>query len=157
MNLAVLAATLVDVVDFFPVTLSLRREQVSVFLPRAGLLPVAAGFVRCGDDGDSAVLLQIPEGRSSRARDQSAKENRFAWVARFNAWFNRMFNRLLDFYERWVRRALQRPALTSGAADGLFVASLAIYPFLGLCLLPANRRRPVHSQREGPNREPESK
>ena len=31
------------------------------------------------------------------------------WGGRFNAWFNRMFNRLLDFYERWVRRALKRP------------------------------------------------
>jgi multidrug efflux pump subunit AcrB len=29
----------------------------------------------------------------------------------FNAWFNRMFNRVLDFYERWVRRSLERPAL----------------------------------------------
>ena len=55
---------------------------------------------------------------------------------RFNAWFNRMFNRLLDFYERWVRRALKRPALTLALLLGIFVASLAIYPFLGRAFFP---------------------
>ncbi len=55
---------------------------------------------------------------------------------RFNAWFNRMFNRLLDFYERWVRRALKRPALTLALLLGIFVASLAIYPLLGLAFFP---------------------
>jgi hypothetical protein len=43
-NLAVLAATLVDVVDFFPVTLPVRRQQVPVFRAGPGVLPVAAGF-----------------------------------------------------------------------------------------------------------------
>ena len=57
-------------------------------------------------------------------------------VARFNAWFNRMFNRLLDFYERWVRRALKHPVFTVVALLGLFVASLGIYPFLGLAFFP---------------------
>ena len=47
-----------------------------------------------------------------------------------------MFNHLLDFYERWVRRALKRPALTVALLMGLFVASLAIYPFLGLAFFP---------------------
>ena len=59
-----------------------------------------------------------------------------SWGGRFNAWFNRRFNRLLDFYERWVRRALKRPALTLALLLGVFVASLAIYPFLGLAFFP---------------------
>src|SRR5208282_2863257 len=53
-----------------------------------------------------------------------------------NAWFNRMFNKLLDFYEHWVRRALVRPGLTVAALAGVFLASLAIYPFLGLAFFP---------------------
>ena len=61
-SLAVLAATLVDVVDFFPVTLLLRRQQVPVFRAGAGVLSVAAGVVRGRHDGDPAVLLAIPEG-----------------------------------------------------------------------------------------------
>ena len=55
---------------------------------------------------------------------------------RFNARFNRMFNKILDYYEHWVRRALVRPGLTVLALSGLFVVSLAIYPLLGLALFP---------------------
>ena len=55
---------------------------------------------------------------------------------RFNARFNRMFNRILDYYEYWVRRALQRPGLTVAALSGVFLASLAIYPLLGLAFFP---------------------
>ena len=67
-NLAVLAATLVDVVDFFPVTLLVRRQQIPVF--GAGLVVRSrdAGFLRRGDDGDSAVLLALSEGRSPSFR-----------------------------------------------------------------------------------------
>jgi multidrug efflux pump subunit AcrB len=59
-----------------------------------------------------------------------------SWGGRFNAWFNRTFNRLLDVYERTVRIALKRPALTLCGLLGLFVASLAIYPILGLAFFP---------------------
>jgi multidrug efflux pump subunit AcrB len=63
---------------------------------------------------------------------------------RFNAGFNRMFNKVLDFYEKWVRRALQRPGLTVAALMGLFVLSLAIYPLLGLAFF---RKRMLGSSR----------
>ena len=75
----------------------------------------------------------VPDAVARRARPPARK---LSWGGRFNAWFNRAFNRLLDFYERWVRRALRRPALTVAALAGLFVASLAIYPLLGLAFFP---------------------
>src|SRR5271157_3121541 len=59
-----------------------------------------------------------------------------SWMERFNARFNRMFNKLLDYYEHWVRRALQRPGLTVALLSGVFLASLAIYPLLGLAFFP---------------------
>src|SRR5581483_10957790 len=59
-----------------------------------------------------------------------------SWWDRFNARFNRMFNRVLDFYEIWVRRAVKRPALTVALLSGAFLASLAIYPLLGLAFFP---------------------
>jgi multidrug efflux pump subunit AcrB len=59
-----------------------------------------------------------------------------SWMDRFNARFNQEFNKILDFYERWVRRALQRPGLTVALLSGLFVLSLAIYPLLGLAFFP---------------------
>ena len=59
-----------------------------------------------------------------------------SWMDRFNARFNRMFNKVLDYYEYWVRRAVVRPGLTVAILSGVFVASLAIYPLLGLAFFP---------------------
>jgi HAE1 family hydrophobic/amphiphilic exporter-1 len=134
-NLAVLAATLVDVVDFFPVTF---LYGVSKFLfsalALAFCLSLLASFV--------VAMTVIPLFCSrflkgvQHAHDGSGVIEDHSWSGRFNAWFNAQFNALLDVYERLVRRALRRPALTLGLLMGLFVASLAIYPFLGLAFFP---------------------
>jgi multidrug efflux pump subunit AcrB len=133
-SLAVLAATLVDVVDFFPVTF---LYGVSKFLfsalALAFCLSLLASFV--------VAMTVIPLFCSKflkgihHAHGQEAVEST-SWGGRFNAWFNRMFNRVLDVYERAVRVALKRPALTLCSLLGLFVASLAIYPILGLAFFP---------------------
>jgi len=47
-----------------------------------------------------------------------------------------MFNKLLDYYELWVRRAVVRPGLTVVILMGVFLLSLAIYPLLGLAFFP---------------------
>jgi multidrug efflux pump subunit AcrB len=136
-NLAVLAATLVDVVDFFPVTLLFG---VSKFLFSAlalsFCLALLASFVVamtviplfC-----SRFLKAAPE---PHAEGEVGEEGKRTWGGRFNGWFNRGFNRVLNFYERWVRRALKRPALTLVLLLGVFVASLAIYPLLGRAFFP---------------------
>ena len=59
-----------------------------------------------------------------------------SWWDRFTADFNHHFNRLLDYYEYWVKRAVARPGLTVAVLSGLFVVSLAIYPLLGLAFFP---------------------
>ena len=133
-SLAVLAATLVDVVDFFPVTLLVGVSKfLFSSLALAFCLSLLASFV--------VAMTVIPlfcsmflkgvhhEHAGATPEDLSAG-------ARFNAWFNRMFNRVLDFYERWVRRALQRPALTLTLLMCIFFGSLAIYPFLGRAFFP---------------------
>jgi multidrug efflux pump subunit AcrB len=141
-NLAVLAATLVDVVDFFPVVF---LYGVSKFLfsalALAFCLALLASFVVamtviplfC-----SRFLKAVPGGHAehSSAEHPDQPPSHYSWGARFNAWFNRGFNRLLDFYERQVRRALKRPALTLALLLGIFVASLCIYPLLGLAFFP---------------------
>ncbi len=167
-NLAVLAATLVDVVDFLPVVF---LYGVSKFLfsalALAFCLSLLASFVVamtviplfC-----SRFLKKVPhvEGHAMEPRHEAGKEGvpqsvehehlvpphdqpeydlpvpagkRSHWE-RFNAAFNRHFNKLLNFYEYWVRRALVRPGLTVIALAGLFVLSLGIYPFLGLAFFP---------------------
>jgi hydrophobic/amphiphilic exporter-1 (mainly G- bacteria), HAE1 family len=152
-NLAVLAATLVDVVDFLPVVF---LYGVSKFLfsalALAFCLSLLASFVVamtviplfC-----SRFLKQVPhaEGHGQGTprpggneeeeyEIQPEKPTSHSWMDKFNAAFNRQFNKLLDFYEYWVRRALVRPGLTVALLMGLFVASLAIYPFLGLAFFP---------------------
>src|SRR5487761_937955 len=137
-NLAVLAATLVDVVDFFPVTFLFGVSKfLFSALALAFCLSLMASFV--------VAMTIIPlfcsrflkgvhhgAGEHGAGAAESGAPADLSWGGRFNAWFNRMFNHVLDFYERSVRRALKRPALTMAALLGLFVASLGIYPLLGL-------------------------
>jgi multidrug efflux pump subunit AcrB len=135
-NLAILAATLVDVVDFFPVTL---LYGVSKFLFSAlaleFCLALLASFVVamtviplfC-----SRFLKSVPhvqEGEHEAATGGSIFD-------RFNRAFNHGFNKVLDVYEWCVRRALRRPGLTVAALFGLFLVSLAIYPLVGLAFFP---------------------
>ncbi len=142
-NMAVLAATLVDVVDFFPVVF---LYGVSKFLfsalALAFCLSLLASFVVamtviplfC-----SRYLKSVPHTAEHKHEGYEVEPEQTAsrsWMDRFNARFNRMFNRILDFYERWVRRALQRPGVTVLALSAVFLASLAIYPLLGLALFP---------------------
>jgi len=128
-NLAVLAATLVDVVDFFPVTLlvGVSRFLFSA-LALAFCLSLMASFV--------VAMTVIPLFCSKFLKGVHHEQGEAGRESGFNAWFNRMFNRLLDFYERWVRRALKRPAFTLTLLIGVFLASLAIYPLLGRAFFP---------------------
>ncbi len=137
-SLAVLAATLVDVVDFFPVTF---LYGVSKFLFSAlalsFVLSLLASFVVamtviplfCSRFLKGHHVAPPGEGAEAPPPDRS-------WGGRFNAWFNRGFERLLNGYEAAVRRALKLPALTVALLSGLFLASLGIYPYLGLAFFP---------------------
>jgi hydrophobic/amphiphilic exporter-1 (mainly G- bacteria), HAE1 family len=129
-NLAVLAATLVDVVDFFPVTFLFGVSKfLFSALAAAFCLALLASYVVamtviplfC-----SKYLKAVPHGHGEGAHEQKG----------FNGWFNRNFNRMLDWYERMVRIAVRYPALTVIALMGLFVASLGIAPLLGLAFFP---------------------
>ena len=109
-SLAVLAATLIAVVVFFPGHAPGRRQQVPVLARWRWPSAFAVRFLRRGDDRDSAVLLPLPEAACSTAHE--ARQCRRTAEEDFNAWFNRGFQRLLDVYEAAVRRALRVPALT---------------------------------------------
>jgi HAE1 family hydrophobic/amphiphilic exporter-1 len=138
-SLAVLAATLVDVVDFFPVVFlyGVAKFLFSA-LALAFCLSLLASFVVamtviplfC-----SRFLKAMPHGE---VHDDHLYHEAFSpsRMEKFNARFNRMFNKILDYYEHWVRRALQRPGLTVALLSGLFLSSLAIYPLLGLAFFP---------------------
>jgi multidrug efflux pump subunit AcrB len=129
-NLAVLAATLVDVVDFFPVTFLFGVSKfLFSALAAAFCLALLASYVVamtviplfC-----SKYLKAVPHGHGEGEHQQKG----------FNGWFNRNFNRMLDWYERTVRIAVRYPAITVIGLMGLFVASLGIGPLLGLAFFP---------------------
>ena len=140
-SLAVLAATLTTVVVFFPVTF---LYGVSKFLFTALALAVVISLFASYLVAMTVIplfcsrfLKAVPHGPAhAQAESQIGAERKLSWWDRFNVGFNRTFNRILDFYEFWVRRAVQRPALTVAILSGVFLASLAIYPLLGLAFFP---------------------
>jgi len=142
-SLAVLAATLTTVVVFFPVTF---LYGVSKFLFTALALAVVISLFASYLVAMTVIplfcsrfLKAIPHGEHEHNAEYEIEPTAPAhnsWWERFTAGFNRMFNRLLDFYEVWVRRAVQRPALTVVVLSGAFLVSLAIYPLVGLAFFP---------------------
>ncbi len=59
-----------------------------------------------------------------------------SWGARFHAGFNAKFEMLLNFYERWVRRALDRPWQVVIGFLVFFAACFLLIPFVGLSFFP---------------------
>jgi CzcA family heavy metal efflux pump len=51
--------------------------------------------------------------------------------------YGRFFHRIVNFYERWLRRALERPLLLAGLSVLLIVVTYLCYRGLGSDLLPA--------------------
>ena len=142
-SLAVLSATLTTVVVFFPVTF---LYGVSKFLFTALALAVVISLFASYIVAMTVIplfcsrfLKAIPHVVGHEGEDYEIEPSATASHSRwdkFTAQFNRHFNRLLDSYEYWVKRALVRPGLTVAILSGAFVLSLAIYPFLGLAFFP---------------------
>ena len=137
-TLAVLAATLVGVVAFFPVTFLYR---VSKFLFSALALSFCISLLISFVVAMTVIPLFCSRflktaPHASHGGDNAESVKKESLWDEFNTHFNRGFTKLLDFYEAWVRRALLRPGLTVIALSGVFVASLAIYPLLGLSFFP---------------------
>ena len=128
-SLAVLAATLTTVVVFFPVTF---LYGVSKFLFTA--LAVAVAISLFASYFVAMTVIPLFCSRFLKGVHHSSGQQQTS--GGLNARFNRGFVRLLDLYDRSVRCVLRRPALTVGALSLLFVASLGIYPVLGLAFFP---------------------
>jgi multidrug efflux pump subunit AcrB len=135
-TLAVLAATLVAVVDFFPVTLLFG---VSKFLFSALALSFCISLVMSFFVAMTVIPLfcsrfmkAVPHAHG----EGHALEGRRSLGGRFNAAFNRGFKRVLDAYESLVRRATARPMVTVAALLGAFVLSIGLFPLLGLSFFP---------------------
>lgn len=141
-TLAVLAATLVDVVDFFPVTF---LYGVSKFLFTALALAFSISLLISFVVAMTVIplfcsrfLKSVPHGHdhATAGQDVHAAPRKLSIWGRFNAGFNAGFNRVLDAYEKAVRWCLRSPGWTTCALAAFFVVSLGLYPFLGLSFFP---------------------
>jgi HAE1 family hydrophobic/amphiphilic exporter-1 len=145
--LAVLAATLVDVVDFFPVTFLYGVSKfLFTALALAFCISLLVSFVVsmtviplfCSRFLKAVPHSQIAEnsGQTEGEIAEAPKRTKRSLWTRFNDGFNHYFNIVLDAYEWLVRLALKVPALTVVGLMATFVLSLGIYPFLGLAFFP---------------------
>jgi HAE1 family hydrophobic/amphiphilic exporter-1 len=132
--LAVLAITLIAVVVFFPVTFLFG---VSKYLFTALALAVVIALV--ASYFVAVTVVPLFSARYLRAiggheYGESAPDS--SWMTRFHLKFNAKFERLLNFYERWVRKALDRPREVLYAFGAIFVLSFLLYPFIGVSFFP---------------------
>jgi len=142
--LPVLAATLTTAVVFFPVTF---LYGVSRFLFSALALTVVlalfasyavamtvvplfcARFLKASHHGTPSSELPVEV-------EIKSTHNHWALGERFNVWFNDRFEDFLRIYDHLVGAALLRPWVTVAACGLLFVASLGLFPRLGLSFFP---------------------
>src|ERR1700722_13614035 len=132
--LAVLAIMLVAVVVFFPVTFLFG---VSKFLFTALALGVVIALFASYYDAVTVVPLFCANFLKAHQTDGAGHENsKRSWGARFHAGFNAKFEVLLNFYEKWVRRALEVPVTIVAGFLILFCLCFLLYPFMGVSFFP---------------------
>ena len=134
-QLAVLAATLATSIVFFPVTFLYGVSRfLFVALALAVILSLFASYfvamtvvpLFC------AKFIKIRQVHGDKDMSRPAK----TWGARFNHSFNHRFHGMLDRYEGALKLALLRPLATVLGITGIFVLSLALYPFVGESYFP---------------------
>jgi multidrug efflux pump subunit AcrB len=138
-SMAVLAATLTSSVVFFPVTFlyGVSRFLFSALALAVVLSLVASYFVACSVVPlFCARFMRGAHGNSSTEASASRTERPPSFGARFNAAFGARFERLLVWYEGRVRLALVRPRSVIVGVTTIFLASLALYPLLGVAFFP---------------------
>ena len=139
-SLAVLAATSTTSIVFFPVTLFYGVSRyLFIDLALGVVLSIFASYIFAM----TVVPLycahflhveDIEEEIEHQSEDRSAPRSLFK---KFLGRFNERFHQLLDFYERWVRRALAQPGRTvAWISAGIVVIIVGIFPFVGTAYFP---------------------
>ena len=142
-SLPVLAATFTTAIVFFPVTFLYGVSQfLFTALALAVVLSLFASYIVAMTVVPLFCAKLIPahtvqhEDVSADGKDHPGESKRSGWGRRFNAWFNARFTNFLDRYERILGVALARPFLTVIVLLGLFLAGLALCPWVGLAYFP---------------------
>ncbi len=143
--LPVLSATLTTAVVFFPVTF---LYGVSRFLFSALALTVVLALFAsyavamtivplfCARFMKAASHHGTPSSELPVEVEIKSTHNHWRFGELFNVWFNDRFESFLRIYDRLVAGALRRPWLTMAVCGASFVASLALYPQIGVSFFP---------------------
>jgi HAE1 family hydrophobic/amphiphilic exporter-1 len=135
--LAVLAIMLVAVVVFFPVTLLFG---VSKYLFSALALAVVLALFASYFDAVTVVPLFcayfLKPAHEHSAQGADGTEVKKSWGARFHAGFNAQFEKMLNVYEKYVQKTLDRPREALILFVGIFLLSFVLVPFIGVSFFP---------------------
>jgi multidrug efflux pump subunit AcrB len=143
--LPVLAATLTTAVVFFPVTFlyGVSRFLFSALALSVVLALFASFFVAmtvvplfCARFLKSAAHHNTPSSEIPVEVELKSTKGGWRLGERFNVWFNDRFEGFLKIYDWMVGGVLAWPWVTVGVCAIGFVASLALYPRLGLAFFP---------------------
>jgi hydrophobic/amphiphilic exporter-1 (mainly G- bacteria), HAE1 family len=129
--LAVLAIMLVAVIVFFPVTFLFG---VSKFLFSALALGVVLALFASYFDAVTVVPLFCAYFLKAAHMHEDGRQQ--TWSERFHVGFNAKFERMLNFYERWVRKALDHPIEVILGFAVFFLLSFVLVPFIGVSFFP---------------------
>jgi hydrophobic/amphiphilic exporter-1 (mainly G- bacteria), HAE1 family len=132
--LPVLAIMLVAIVVFFPVTFLFG---VSKYLFSALALAVVIALFASYFDAVTVVPLFCAYFLAAvHSHGEESANSRKSWSERFHAGFNSRFERMLNVYERWVRKALERPREVVWGFVVFFVLSFVLTPLIGVAFFP---------------------
>ncbi|MGD0267456.1 MAG: efflux RND transporter permease subunit [Candidatus Sulfotelmatobacter sp.] len=136
-SLAVLAATSTTSIVFFPVTLFYGVSRyLFIDLALGVVLSIFASYIFAMTVVPlyCATFIHLEDVEQEKEHDPEHPRSLFR---RFLAKFNERFQKLLDFYERWVTRALAWPGRTvAWIAVGIIVVLAVVFPFVGTAYFP---------------------
>ncbi len=129
--LAVLAIMLVAIVVFFPVTLLFGvSKYLFSALALAVVLALAASYF------DAVTVVPLFCAYFLKPAHAHGEEARKSWGARFHAGFNAKFEKMLNVYERYVDKTLDRPREALLIFTGMFLLSFLLIPLIGVSFFP---------------------
>jgi len=133
-SMAVLAATFTTSIVFFPVTF-FHGVSKYIFTPLA--LGVVLSIFASYFFAMTVVPLYCAKFINVHDEEGDHKDRNVGVWARFDRAFNAKFQAMLNWYEGWARRTMQRPGLTAAVIlGGVAVMLLISYPFMGRAYFP---------------------
>jgi multidrug efflux pump subunit AcrB len=134
--LPVLAATFTTAIVFFPVVF---LYGVSRFLFTALALSVVLSLFASYAVAMTVVPLfcaRFIHNPHLKDHTEGGHHDGTSLFQRFVRWFNHRYNRGLAHYDKAVAKSLLRPWATVLGVLGIFLLSLALFPFMGLSFFP---------------------